>query len=199
MSTGGDTTPIRRPRMTSEREYELLTAALDVLREVGYEGLTMELVAARGRCSKATLYRQWETKPKMVATALYATRPARAEGIDTGTLRGDLIAAVETLAAHSEKDTALLSGLAHAVLTDAELAVAVRVQLIEPEVAQVNAFIDRAVARGELPGRPAAADYLPAMLLGAVTSRPAFDGRFADADYIGGLVDGALLPALMHS
>ncbi|MZG19563.1 TetR family transcriptional regulator [Streptomyces sp. SID5914] len=199
MSSGRVDGPIRRPRMTPEREYELLSVALEVLREVGYEGLSMELVAARGRCSKATLYRQWENKPKMVATALYATRPVRAEEIDTGSLRGDLLAAAEQLALQAERDTSLLSGLAHAVLADEELAAVVRTVVIQPAVAHVDDFIERAIARGELPGRPTAAVFLPSMLLAASTSRPVFEGRVADTEYLKRLVDDALLPALLNS
>jgi AcrR family transcriptional regulator len=60
-------TTLRRPRLTPEREVELLDAAMDVLREVGYQDLSMDLVAAKARCSKATLYRLWPSKPELVA------------------------------------------------------------------------------------------------------------------------------------
>ena len=52
-----------RSRLTPEREAELYAAVLDLLREVGYDALTMDAVAARTRSSKATLYRQWGSKP----------------------------------------------------------------------------------------------------------------------------------------
>jgi len=54
---------------------ELLNVVMDLLGEVSYEELSMDLVAARGRCSKATLYRLWPTKPQLVVAALYATNP----------------------------------------------------------------------------------------------------------------------------
>ena len=50
---------VRRSRITPEREAELYRAVLDLLREVGYDALTMDAVAARTKSSKATLYRQW--------------------------------------------------------------------------------------------------------------------------------------------
>jgi AcrR family transcriptional regulator len=90
---------IRRPRMTPDREPDLLITAMDALREVGYQDLSMDLVAARARCSKATLYRLWPGKPQLVAAALYATRPAKSDEINTGTLRGDLLCVVGLLAA----------------------------------------------------------------------------------------------------
>lgn len=65
----------RRSRITPEREAELHGAVLDLLREVGYEALTMDAVAARTKSSKATLYRQWGSKPELVAKALRCTQP----------------------------------------------------------------------------------------------------------------------------
>jgi AcrR family transcriptional regulator len=196
---GTDYASIRRPRMTPERAVEMLSAAMDVLREVGYENLSMDLVASRARCSKATLYRVWSGKPQLVAAALYATRPGKAEEIKTGTLRGDLLTMVELLAAQAEKDTLLFATLSHAVLTDEELALAVRTSLIEPWLAEMVGVVDRAVERGELPSRPAAADFLPQLLLSVTFMRPLIGGRLADTDYLTGCVDHVLLPALLTS
>jgi AcrR family transcriptional regulator len=42
-------------RITPEREAELYEAVLDLLREAGYDGLTMDAIATRTRSSKATL------------------------------------------------------------------------------------------------------------------------------------------------
>ncbi|MFD5315882.1 TetR/AcrR family transcriptional regulator [Streptomyces sp. NPDC127098] len=190
---------VRRPRMTPERELELLTTTIDVLREVGYEALTMDAVATRARCSKATLYRQWPGKPQLVAAALYATRPVDASTIDTGTLRGDLLAFVTTLAAQAEQDTALIAGLGHATLTEPALRLALRESLIEPEHEHVLSFVRRAVERGELAGTPAATAFLPQLLFAALFTRRLFEDAYADADYLVGFIDGAVLPALRNS
>jgi AcrR family transcriptional regulator len=192
-----DDASLRRPRMTPERAIEMLTGAMDVLREVGYEDLSMDLVASRVRCSKATLYRLWPGKAQLVAAALYATRPGKAEEINTGTLRGDLLTMVELLASQAEKDTALFAGMSHAVLTDEELALAVRTSLVEPWLAEMIGVVDRAVERGELPSRPVAADFLPQLLLSVTFMRPLIGGRLADTDYLTGCVDHVLLPALL--
>jgi AcrR family transcriptional regulator len=185
--------------MTPERELELLTAALEVLREVGYEALTMDAVAARGHCSKATLYRQWQNKQQLVASALYATRPVDASVIDTGTLRGDLVVFVSTLATQAARDTPLIAGLAHASLIDPELARALRETLVEPEQAHLKDFVHRAVDRGELTAVPAALAYVPQMVFAALITRPLLEGEFADADYLVRLIDHTVLPALHHS
>lgn len=82
----------RRSRITPEREAELYEAVLDLLREVGYDALTMDAVAARTKSSKATLYRQWGGKAELVAKAVRHNKPGGIGlgDIDTGSLKGDL-------------------------------------------------------------------------------------------------------------
>ncbi|WP_255308055.1 TetR/AcrR family transcriptional regulator [Streptomyces marincola] len=185
--------------MTDDREAEVLATVVEVLRETGYEGLTMDAIASRARCGKATLYRQWHSKPQLVAAALHAHRPTRIDGVDTGSLRGDLHSLFARASAQAVEDTALMTGLARATLDAPELARALRETLVEPEIAEFTVFIDRAIERGELTGRPAAMDFLPQMILTAVLSRPLFEGEYADADYLIRYLDSALLPALLHS
>jgi len=184
--------------MTPDRELDLLITAMDALREVGYQDLSMDLVAARARCSKATLYRLWAGKPQLVAAALYATRPAKSDEFNTGTLRGDLLCVVGLLAAQADKDTALFAALSHAVLADEELASAVRTTLVEPWFADLIGVVDRAVERCELLSPAPAAEFVPELLLGVAFMRPLFGGRRADADYLNQCVDRVLLPALLQ-
>src|SRR3954451_13069507 len=84
-----------RPRVEGDREVEILDSALEVLAEVGYDRLTMDAVALKAKASKATLYRRWNGKVSLVIDALHHHhRHEDPEGgaIDTGSLRGDLIA-----------------------------------------------------------------------------------------------------------
>ncbi|MCU1682584.1 MAG: hypothetical protein JWQ81_3323 [Amycolatopsis sp.] len=199
MPADTDGSTVRRPRMTQERRLDLLNVVLDVLGEVGYEALSMDVVASRARCSKATLYRLWPGKPQLVAAALYETRPLRVEEIDTGTLRGDLQTMVGVLGSYEDRATALFAALGHAVLVDEDLGNVVRKSMLDPWCAELIEVVDRAVKRGELPSRPAAADFLPQLLLSAVVTRQMFEGGLADSDYHTRCIDDVLLPALMHS
>ncbi|MFF5147079.1 TetR/AcrR family transcriptional regulator [Streptomyces sp. NPDC013157] len=183
--------------MTDERWVELLTTALDVMREVGYEALTMEAVAVRARCSKATLYRIWRGKPQMIVEALYAARPVDISAIDTGTLRGDLLALYGQLVVGVQRDTELLAALAHAVLIDPDLAAAMRTSLVEPESAAMGQFVDRAVRRGELTARPAAVEFLPQLMFVALMARPLTEAAFLDMDYATRYIDLVIMPALL--
>ncbi|MFD5148480.1 TetR/AcrR family transcriptional regulator [Streptomyces sp. NPDC058401] len=188
--------PARRSKITPEREQQLYDAVLEQLREDGYEALTMEKIAARATCGKSTLYRQWKTKPQLVAAALRADRRGTLAAVDTGTLAGDLREAARLAACTSGRDTRLMQALGHAVLSDEELKAALRDALVEPELAAFDAIVARAVARGELaPGHPAV-EFLPAQLMGVLRIRPVLEGRYADAEYLVRFVDACLLPVL---
>src|ERR1700710_2333484 len=86
-----------RPRVEGVREAEILEAALDVLGEVGYDRMTMDAVALKAKASKATLYRRWNGKVSLIIDALlhdHQQHHYTEHGpVDTGSLRGDLIAA----------------------------------------------------------------------------------------------------------
>ncbi|WP_330279395.1 MULTISPECIES: TetR/AcrR family transcriptional regulator [unclassified Streptomyces] len=193
---GTSVTTSRRSKITPEREREFYDAVLDQLRENGYEALTMEGVAAQACCSKSTLYRQWKTKPQLVAAALRAGRCVKFASVDTGTLAGDLRSAARAAAQQAGRDTQLVQALGHAVLSDEELQGALREALVEPELAALGEMIDRAVARGEIAADHPALEFLAAQLLGVQRIRPVLEGRYADADYLTRFVDAVVLPAL---
>ncbi|MGA4838597.1 TetR/AcrR family transcriptional regulator [Streptomyces sp. G45] len=186
----------RRSKITPEREQEFYDAVLDQLRACGYEAVTMEGVAARAKCSKSTLYRQWKTKPQFVAAALRANRCVRFEGIDTGSLAGDLRAAACSAAAWSERDTLLVQALGHAVQQDADLRRALREALVEPELRAIEAMVRRGVERGEIPEGHPAAEFIAAQLIGVLRVRPFLDGENADVAYLTRFVEAVLLPVL---
>ncbi|WP_405653057.1 TetR/AcrR family transcriptional regulator [Streptomyces sp. RK9] len=186
----------RRSKITPEREQEFYDAVLDQLRECGYEAVTMEGVAARTRCSKSTLYRQWKTKPQFVAAALRANRCVRFAGIDTGSLAGDLRAAARAAATWAGRDTMIVQALSHAVLQDEDLQHALREALVEPEVEAVDGFVRRAVERGEIAAGHPAAEFVTVQLFGVLRARPLVEGKDADEHYLERFVEAVLLPVL---
>ncbi|MCP3758753.1 TetR/AcrR family transcriptional regulator [Streptomyces sp. NPDC056773] len=187
----------RRSRITPEREAELHGAVLDLLREVGYEALTMDAVAARTKSSKATLYRQWGSKPELVAKALRCTQPVSLREIDTGSIRGDFGVMIENSDdAQMAKDTALMRGLTHAVHESPELHKALRDLLVDPEINGLQVMLQRAVDRGEIaPDCPALA-FVPHMLIGAFIALPLIEDRSVDRAFLGDFIDAVVFPAL---
>jgi AcrR family transcriptional regulator len=180
-----------------EREEAILLATLELLGECGYDQLTMDAVAARARCSKATIYRRWPGKADLVTTAVkrYAADPAAAAP-DTGSLRTDLLASLEIMRISLvNQDAARILGLMLAMRSDPELAQAVRDQLLASKREVFGAAVGRAVARGEV---PATADHL---LLAEISSavllsRLLVTGEPLDDAFIRHLVDAVLLPLL---
>lgn len=192
----GTATASRRSKITPEREREFFDAVLEQIRECGYDAVTMEGVAASTRCSKSTLYRQWKTKPQFVAAALRASRRTRFEGIDTGTLAGDLREAARAAGAWSGKDSRLFQALGHAVMQDPGLQCALREALVEPEIEALKGILRRGVERGEVAADHPALEYIPAQMFGVVRARPILEGEEADSDYVVRFVEAAVLPTL---
>ncbi len=198
MATPAEPAPARRTRLTPEREHELFTAVLELLKESGYEALTMDAVAARTRSSKATLYRQWNGKPQLVAAAMRHHKPANSSDIDTGSLRGDL----HEIARRAEEvapDTELLAAVSHAMLRNPELGDALREMIVEPERASLTAMLHRAELRGEIREGAAAREFLMHTLVGILPARKLIEDRFVDAEFLTRYFDAVILPALLHS
>ncbi|MEU7582362.1 TetR/AcrR family transcriptional regulator [Streptomyces sp. NPDC041068] len=187
----------RRSRITPEREAELYEAVLDLLREVGYDALTMDAVATRTRSSKATLYRQWGSKPELIARALRHNKPASLADIDTGSLRGDLYEMVaRSDDCQMEKDAALMRGLFHAIHDNPELHQALRNLLIEPELTGLNDLMRRAVERGEVAADNPALRYVVHMMVGGFAARDLIEDRPVDREFLASYIDAVILPAL---
>jgi AcrR family transcriptional regulator len=77
-----------RPR-TPGAEERLFQAALEEYGEHGWAGFTMDAVARRAGVGKSTIYLRWRDKDHLLSDAVEARRPDD-EGVDTGSLRGDL-------------------------------------------------------------------------------------------------------------
>lgn len=187
----------RRSRLTPEREAELYEAVLDLLREVGYEALTMDAVASRTRSSKATLYRQWGSKPELVVMALRHHKPISSADVDTGSLRGDFHALVGRQDdCRMAEDAALMRGIAMEMKSNPDLHRAFRELLVEPEITGLGQVLRRAVERGEVEADRPALDFVVHMMVGAYVARQMIDGASVDRAFLLRYIDAVILPAL---
>jgi len=179
------------------RETAILRATLELLAESGYDQLTIDAVAARARCSKATIYRRWPGKAALVITAVrrHAGQPVTAAP-DTGSLRSDLQAALQVMRSTlSGQDAALILGLLIAMHRDPELADAVREQVLHAKREVFGAVIARAAARGDVPAMTDVA-LLAEICSAVLLSRLLVTGDLLDDAFTQHLVDAVLLPAL---
>lgn len=189
-----------RPRVEGDREVEILEATLDVLADVGYDRLTMDAVATRAKASKATLYRRWSTKVALVIDALLLTK-GTPELPDTGSLRGDLLAAYCGLAGKDglmdAKAVTTFSSVITALTRDAEFAAAFREQVIGPKIALSTAIYTRAKARGEVREDLDEGLFGPAMA-GICLHRAYVLGEAPDRQLVERIIDQIIVPAAMN-
>lgn len=178
------------------RAQAILDATVELLGEVGYAALTMDAVAARARASKTTIYRRWPGKPALVRAAMdHLDAEEAAATPDTGTLRGDLLAALR--GARDRMDDRYLvrmTGLLHAMRVDPELADALRAHVADEDVGPFRTVTDRAVARGELSA--GARTVLAHQVAEGQLLRRTLLGEPLTDDFLTSLVDDLVVPVL---
>jgi AcrR family transcriptional regulator len=140
-----------RPR-SSDADRAILAAAGTLLAERGLEAMSIEEVAARAGVGKTTIYRRWPSKGLLALDAFVVSFRAEQPVPDTGSLRGDLLAALRTWvrAVTSTPSGRLLATLIGAAQHDPELHAAWRDRVLEPLRARHRLMLERAVARGEI-------------------------------------------------
>jgi AcrR family transcriptional regulator len=187
-----------RPRVEGDREHEILAAALDVLSEVGYDRLTMDAVAARAHASKATLYRRWNGKVSLVIDAICSAKQPE-EMPDTGTLRGDLIAAFCGLGGLTSRDSSQgFTSVITALTRDEEFATAFRRDVVGPKTQRTRELFERARRRGELRD-DVDLDLLAPALAGIVLHRMHILGTPPDEATVVAVIDQIILPAALRA
>jgi len=196
--------PAGRPR-DAARDAAILDATLEVLREVGYDRLTIDAVAARAKASKATVYRRWSNKAGLVVDAIQTLkRPRPADGgdsdcpwADSGSLRGDLVNAVRGFVERlSSEEGKLLAGVMTAQMRDPELAQAMREATYVDKRRSCRALANRAIARGELT-TAAGADTFVEVLPAIMFNRLLLTGEPFDEAFVNHVVDDIALPLLI--
>jgi AcrR family transcriptional regulator len=136
----------------------ILEATLDLLREEGYDGLSIEAIARRAGVSRPAIYKRWRSLHDLV---LAAAREAQDDGPvfegimdvpDTGSLRDDLLAMMrDAVALHRRMDErGILNGFVAGIVADPSLGPVFRANFMDPDFHRIMTIFDRARARGEL-------------------------------------------------
>jgi AcrR family transcriptional regulator len=188
-------TPLR-PRIEGEREQQVLDAAVELLLEVGYDRLTMDSVAARAKAGKATLYRRWSSKQRLVVDAVNRSkRASTGPAPDTGCLRTDLVRCFAGPSALVPPEAHRLIGVVMSALaTDPEFAAEFRAEFVLPRIGVMQQVYQRAAERGEL--RPGADLSIIGPALAAVLLQRALVlGDQLTEELVQRVVDQVVLPA----
>ena len=139
-----------RPR-DPQVDRDILTATIELLGEDGFDGLSIEAVAARAGVGKTTVYRRWPSKIPLVVDALTAmkapTPTAVAEDLPT---RDALVRAMGGFTKPQEGTSRVLAGLVDAMSRNEELAERVRAVLVTERQRVLVDVIERGKRRGEI-------------------------------------------------
>ena len=193
--TGSAAGAARRPgRPRSEAaEQAIIEATLDVFAERGFEGVCVELIAARAGVGKATIYRRWPNKEELLLAALGSLKSPYPEPKGVS-VRDDLLAMVEVMCAdkadpRKSRRYALLLGEGEKY---PRLMARYKEEVVEPRRDVMRAVIRRGIETGEL--RPDTDIEVAVLALsGAIMAREKSADATLDGEFAARVVDGLLL------
>jgi AcrR family transcriptional regulator len=175
------------------REAELLAATLDVLRETGYDRLTIDAVVARAHASKRTVYRRWPSKAELVVAAFVNAVSDIPAVPDTGSLREDLIILFDDLLRELSDLGDVISSLVGELRRNPDLAAVMEESYLASRRRSVLDVFERAAAAGRL-AAGADIELLWQLVPATVFFRAMISGEPVDRDLIRRLVDQVILP-----
>lgn len=192
------TTRLGRKRDHTRNE-DILDATLDLLAQVGYGDMTMDMVAARATAGKATIYRRWSSKEDLIldAVAHMKRKQVNLDDLpDTGALRSDLLALFKPQSIEeAERRLSVMTGLASMLSAHHGLAEAVNAAIVEPWAIAHRIFMQRAIDRGEI-SKSADIETASQIIPSMAAYRAIIQRRPFEKEFLVTLIDGVLLPAL---
>jgi len=166
-----------RPR-DAGRDEAILRATFEILLTDGYQALTIESVAARAGVGRPTIYRRWPSKPALVVAALGESARLAIPDVDTGSLRGDLIAVqrhqIELM--NTPMTRRVTAGLVADLATDPELGERYLSEYLVPRRDAVFKVLERGIERGDL-DRDADLAFIYELLIGPLFMRAVVWGQ----------------------
>jgi AcrR family transcriptional regulator len=158
----------RAPRGNATTEA-LRGAVRRMLEELGYQGLTMEGVAARSGVAKTSIYRRWPSKAEMVFDLMLHSSDELPPVEDQGSLADDIdvLAGRFVVLVAGPLGRRIFPGLIGDAAGDPALLERLRNTVVLDGRKQIAQVLERSVRRGELADTKAVPD-LQAVLIGAV-------------------------------
>ena len=186
-------TPRRRQpggQMDPEADRLILETAKRLMREQGYERLTIDAVAKQAGVARTTVYRRYRDKAELVSAAIDTLRDL-SKRPDTGDARRDLIAHVENM--RRNFDMSLAGTLLMEEPHNPRLIALFRERMVQPRREIIRSSIERGIERGQV--RPDLdVERILDLILGALFAAFLTEGRPAPR-WAEQIVDG-VWPAL---
>jgi AcrR family transcriptional regulator len=183
-----------RPRDPG-RDGAILDAVVALLREPGTGPIGVREVAERSGTSLATIYRRWPSREEMLLDAIQRFVEDDAPVPDTGDLRADLFAVLDTMRTRRAAFMESLPRLIAEAAASPQISDAVRKRLLGLAGRTLRMVLHRARSNAQI---PAAAD-LPLVAdtgIALFAQQPLIYGRPPTRAYLTRIVDYALLPML---
>ncbi|OKH84463.1 TetR family transcriptional regulator [Mycobacterium sp. SWH-M3] len=179
----------------SPREAELLAVTLQLLQEHGYDGLTLDAVAATARASKATVYRRWPTKAELVLAAFIEGIRQVAVAPETGTLRGDLLQIGAVICEQAQTHAGTIRAVLVEVSRNPALNEVMQHQFLDQRRAVIQHILGQAVDRGEIEAAAVTEDLWD-LFPGYLIFRTILSNRAPSEHTVRVLVDDVMIPSL---
>ena len=179
----------------SPRECEILAVTLRLLQEEGYDGLTVDAVAATARASKATVYRRWPTKAELVLAAFIEGVRHVAVAPETGTLRGDLLKLGEVICDQARTHGSTMRAVLVEASRNPALNEVMQHEFLDQRKALFKQILGQAVDRGEIDAAAISEDLWDVMP-GYLIFRSIFSLRPPSRRTVQSLVDDVMIPSL---
>lgn len=179
-----------RPR-DARADAAIMDAAVAVLADRGPAGFTVDEVASRAGCGKATVYRRWPSRAALLletAHRLGLEPPV----VDNGSLRADSVEMLSVLA-HKMRHTPagrILPGIIAEATVDPEMR-RILADFIAERRDRPREVLERGIGRGELPP-DADVELILDLLGGTIMYRALIAGQEVDGAYVERLVDRVL-------
>jgi AcrR family transcriptional regulator len=140
-----------RPR-SAQAHKAILDATLELLAQEGFQGLSIEDIAARAGVGKTTIYRRWSSKDELVIDAIHEIQ-VDLTTVDTGNFRNDLVilfkAANRGIMTHPLLPQLVLR-LISEFQANPEIFQVFLTQLLIPRIQRFMYMVEQAQARGEI-------------------------------------------------
>ncbi|HEX3491549.1 MAG TPA: TetR/AcrR family transcriptional regulator [Streptosporangiaceae bacterium] len=143
-------------KRSAESRLAILAAALELVGEVGFAGLTIEGIAARAGTGKQTVYRWWPSKADVLLDALATQADLQIPIPDEGSYAADVhkfLTATFALGRQGWVVEVLRVLMAQAQI-DEEFGERFRAEFLQRRRDALGVIVDRARERGDLPASP---------------------------------------------